>query len=569
LELKDAQELLGRPRTVGLFYIRLKDPQLRERFLARAERLWPSLMVSGAKDLADQHSMAEMMQGYVWAIGGLAIVIGGVGMMNSQLMSVMERTREIGVLRAVGWSRRRILWMILMESVSVSLAGGAIGLSAGYALIYSISRSTTLLGLNVGNITPELLQQAIVVVILLGLIGGLYPAWRASQLTPVEALRYEGGSSGKKLRRLPIGGMAIQGLWQRSARTILTMVVIGLTVGAIIAIQAAVLGVADQMTGMFSGEAQIMLRQADIADTSLSAVDERVAVKIAALPEVQDVNGMMFTATVLPETGGFLIIIGYEPRSFLIQQVKITQGETLSTNHQVLLGRSAAEVLNKQVGDTIELSGHRYSIVGIYESKISWQELGAIMTLRDAQAFMGRPRKATLLAVRLKDPSQAPELVERINEQFPEVHAALASEFVNQMPDMQASGAMISAISLLAILVGGVGVLNTMLMSVFERTREIGVLRALGWRRRRVLGMVLREALLLGLLGGFTGIGVAFAMIWLISLAPWVGQVLSPRWTAEIFAQAILVALSLGVLGGLYPAFRATQLQPVEALRYE
>ena len=116
LELKDAQELLGRPRTVGVYYIRLKDPSLRERFLARAERLWPDLMVSGSEDLADQQSMVESMQGMVWAIGGLAIVIGGVGMMNSQLMSVMERTREIGVLRAVGWSKRRVLWMILMES---------------------------------------------------------------------------------------------------------------------------------------------------------------------------------------------------------------------------------------------------------------------------------------------------------------------------------------------------------------------------------------------------------------------------------------------------------------------
>ena len=135
LELKAAQELLGRPRTVGVYYIRLKDPSMRERFLARAERLWPDLMVSGSEDLADQQSMVESMQGMVWAIGGLAIVIGGVGMMNSQLMSVMERTREIGVLRAVGWSKRRVLWMILMESISVCLIGGIIGIAIGYGMI--------------------------------------------------------------------------------------------------------------------------------------------------------------------------------------------------------------------------------------------------------------------------------------------------------------------------------------------------------------------------------------------------------------------------------------------------
>jgi ABC-type antimicrobial peptide transport system permease subunit len=325
-----------------LYYIRLKDPSLRERFLARSERLWPDLLVSGSQDLADQQSMAETMQGMVWAIGGLAIVIGGVGMMNSQLMSVMERTREIGVLRAVGWSKRRVLWMILMESISVCLIGGIVGAAIGYAMIYSLSQSTTILGLNVENIQPQLLQQAFNVVLILGLVGGLYPAWRASRLAPVEALRYEGGSSGKKLRRLPVGGMAIQSLWQRATRTLLTLAVIGLTVGAIIAIEAVMLGFTEEMTEMFSGEAQIMLRQADIADTSLSAIDERVGDKVAALPEVQDASGMMFTATVLPETGGFLVLQGYAPRSFLMNRIDIVEGGPLTSNHQILLGRSLA-----------------------------------------------------------------------------------------------------------------------------------------------------------------------------------------------------------------------------------
>jgi ABC-type antimicrobial peptide transport system permease subunit len=207
--------------------------------------------------------------------------------------------------------------------------------------------------------------------------------------------------------------------------------------------------------------------------------------------------------------------------------------------------------------------------VGIYESKISWEDFGTIMTLRDGQVFLGRPRKVTLFSVRLKDPQQAAALAKQINDEFPEVHASLASDFVSELPDMQNSEAMIGSISFLAILVGGVGVLNTMLMSVFERTREIGVLRALGWRRRRILGLILREAVVLGLLGGLAGIAVAFGLSGLLMSIPSYGEMFNPSWSPEIFARAIIAALSLGVLGGLYPAFRATRMQPVEALRYE
>src|SRR3990170_6105446 len=127
LSLSEAQELLGKPRQVSLYYFQLKDPALQDRFVRRVERLWPDLSLSSTNDYADKQLMGDFLRGYVWGIAGLAIVIGGVGMMNAQLMAVFERTREIGVLRAVGWSGRRILWMILSESLLVCLVGGILG----------------------------------------------------------------------------------------------------------------------------------------------------------------------------------------------------------------------------------------------------------------------------------------------------------------------------------------------------------------------------------------------------------------------------------------------------------
>ena len=568
ISLGDAQEVLGKPRQASVFYIQLKDPGLRERLEVRVARLWPDLSLSGTEEFADKQLLGNSIQGVVWGIAGLAILIGGVGMMNAQLMSVMERTREIGVLRATGWSSRRVLGMILSESLLVSLLGGVAGVLLGWLVMSAFSNYAGFFGASVTNINAGILIQAFATVLILGFIGGLYPAWRASRLQPVEALRYEGGTSGSEARRLPVGGMAAQSLWQRSTRTLLTLGVIGITVGGIMALEGLIGGVSDMMMAI-SGDSEIMVRQAGVADTSLSALDERIGDKIAVLPGVAHVSGLGFTGTILPDSGTIFLLFGYSPNEFGIQQFNVVEGKSLTNNRQILLGRMIANALHKSVGETVEVGGSRFRVVGIYESGTTFEEMGGVISLRDAQSYMGRPRKVTMYMVKVDDPSQAPEIVERINAELPDAHATLSGDFVEQMPDMQAMDGLMAAISFLAIAVGGIGVLNTMLMSVLERTREIGVLRALGWRRRRVLGMIINESLLLGLVGGVVGILVAFGLTFLFSLIPMFGSILSPQWDVVIFGRALTVALLLGLLGGLYPAYRATRLQPIEALRYE
>ncbi len=569
LDLKEAQIVLGKPRQVSLFYLRLKQPELDERLITRVERRFPDLEIGTTSDFLDNQIMGEAMQGYVWAIAGLAIVIGGVTMTNAQLMAVYERTREIGVLRAVGWSKARVLGMILAESILVGVLGGLLGIAMAWGLLVAFSDVFQMFGATTTSIGPDLLAQALFTVFTLGLVGGLYPAWRASRLEPVEALRYEGGSSGSDVKRLPFGGMAAQSLWQRTTRTLLTLVTIGLTVGAILTLESVINGISTEMTRFIGADAEIVIRQADIADTSLSAIDERTVDRIAALPDVYSVSGMVLNAVMLPETGGFILMLGYAPNEFAIQNFKIVEGQPLTSNHQIILGSVVAEANHKEVGQTMDIAGQRFKIVGIFESGAGWENMSGIITLRDAQAFAGRPRKVTMLMVDIKDVRKTQSLVEEINQRFPDVHAAATGEFVDQMPDMENADGMLNGISFLALIVGGLGVLNTMLMSILERTREIGVLRALGWGRHDILGMILREAIILGVLGGFASILIGVFLAYLLTFAPLVGSVLQPEWTLGVFIRALTIALLLGIIGGILPAFRATRMQPVEALRYE
>jgi putative ABC transport system permease protein len=134
---------------------------------------------------------------------------------------------------------------------------------------------------------------------------------------------------------------------------------------------------------------------------------------------------------------------------------------------------------------------------------------------------------------------------------------------------MQSMGVLMWTISVLAIIVGGIGMMNTMLMSVFERTREIGTLRALGWRRKRVLASVLQESLVLALMGVVLGTALSVILSVVMRQIPVWGEALIIIISLNLMIQALLIALGLGAVGGLYPAWRAANLSPVEALRYE
>ena len=569
IPLREAQNLLLQPHRVSLLYIRLRDASDEPRLRARVERHFPDLLLSTTSDFANRQMMIETMEGFAWAVAGLAVIIGGVIMTNTLWMSVFERTREIGLLRAVGWRRGQVLRLILTESLSLSLLGGLAGILLGVAAVYLLGGSIPFFGVLGVRFSPELFSRAIVTVAVMGLVGGAYPAWRASRLLPLEALRYEGGGDVHVPRFLP--GMAARNLWRRRTRTVLTLLGISISIGAIVALGGIMGGMRDLLTRMMtSAQTDLLAIEADVSDTSYSAIDERVGARIAALPEVEAVSGVIITVA-STEENPLLIVFGYHPREFAIRHFHIVEGEPLTANRQVIVGRRAAETMGLEVSDTLRILESSFRVVGIFETGIGYEDTSVVISLRDAQALAGKPHQVTWYAIKLRDASlqEAERVRDFLNAHFPEIQCSISSEFVEMMPDMKTADQMVGQISFLAILVGVVGMLNTMLMSVLERTREIGVLRALGWRRRRVLGMILQEALTLGTVGGVFGILLGMGLAWALMQAPLVKGMLTVRYGPDLFARAVGIALVAGAIGGLYPAWRATRMRPVEALRYE
>ena len=119
----------------------------------------------------------------------------------------------------------------------------------------------------------------------------------------------------------------------------------------------------------------------------------------------------------------------------------------------------------------------------------------------------------------------------------------------------------------MAIIVGVLGVMNTMLMSVFERKHEIGVLLALGWQRSRIMALILCESAVMGLLGGVVGVLLGAATLAFLETTPYVRGFLEPDLGWALALQALFIAMLVGVLSGLYPAWRSSRLSPSLALQ--
>ena len=165
----------------------------------------------------------------------------------------------------------------------------------------------------------------------------------------------------------------------------------------------------------------------------------------------------------------------------------------------------------------------------------------------------------------------SPEAVEkRIDDKYGDNLTTISSlsdlDMVKNMIDML-NGASL-AISILAVVIGAVGIINTMLTSVYERTRELGVLKAVGWSDSKILLMIIGESIVItivaGIIGSIAGI-IGVELIVLSNIMP----LLTPIYTVNIFVQAFSIALFVGIIGGIYPALKAVKLPPTEALRYE
>jgi putative ABC transport system permease protein len=364
--------------------------------------------------------------------------------------------------------------------------------------------------------------------------------------------------------------MVWRNLLRRPARTVLTASGVALGVGLIVALLSLATGVqrtAEQLIHV--GRADFGLFQSDVSDFSRSLLPESLADEVAAVPGVAQTAKLKLWPSNVGEQGSFFVF-GLDPNEFVWRRLVFVAGGGPGPG-ELLLGDRAAGRLDLKVGKMMRLKrGKWYRVAGIYHSGDVFEDSGAVLPLRVVERLAERPREITTVAVTVDPGLRAQTVARRLEHRFP---GTVAVYEPSQAIKVDTSSRLIVdtgwIISLLALIVGGIGVTNTMAMSVVERVREIGILRAVGWRAWRIGALILGEAVGISLLALGIGLGLGVLAADVFSNHTSTSGLVRPDFTAGVFAWGLAFALGVAAIGAAYPTWRALRLAPVEALRRE
>ena len=361
----------------------------------------------------------------------------------------------------------------------------------------------------------------------------------------------------------------------RKARTSLTVLGLSVGIAAVMILTGIAWGFEQSFLKIYQTKGiDLVVVRAGISNQLSSNLDAGLADRVRAVEGVADVSPSLIDTVSFEEKNIVSVLTnGWEGGSRLFRGVRVLDGRALrpGDGRVAMLGRVLRINLGKSVGEEIAIAGETFRVVGIFESDSLFENGGLIIPLSELQRMMGRQGQVSgfVVASKSTDLGEIANLARRIEQRIAGVAAVPARDFVQSDIQIRLTKTMAWATTAVALILGSIGLLNTMVMAVFERTGEVGLLRALGWRRRRILTLILGEALVLGLLGAMVGTVLAYGGVRALVLDPTSQGFIDPNLSPGVIGIGLAMGVGLSLLGGLYPALRAAALDPTEALRHE
>ncbi|MCE5215063.1 MAG: ABC transporter permease [Methanobacterium sp.] len=366
-------------------------------------------------------------------------------------------------------------------------------------------------------------------------------------------------------------GLVVKNPFRNRTRTLLAIIGIAIGIATIVALGIITDGLKSSTEETLkAGGSDFMIVQSDASQMTMSVIDEKRVDEIKNISGVQDAVGVLLTVRTV-QNNSFFPVMGIRSDKLGIGEITIIKGQGFAEGkNEIILGKPASQKLNRNIGDTIQVANEEFKITGIYETGDFQQDNGAFMPLDKLQELDKKEDKVTMIFVKLDKNANMESITQQIDNRYADELITIKSmeEFGKVNSGLETIDTASWAISLLAIVIGGIGVINTMIMSVYERTREIGVFKAVGWKNRRILYMILGESIVITMMAGVVGILMGLIAVQVL-LSLGMGGFIMPVYTLNTFLKAIGIAFFVGIIGGLYPAYRASSLPPTEALRYE
>ena len=356
-------------------------------------------------------------------------------------------------------------------------------------------------------------------------------------------------------------------LGRHKTRTAATAFGIALGVGIIVALLSVGAGLkrtAAQLVHL--GQADMGIFQSGVSDPTASVLPAAFAQRLSSRADVAEATPILLVvAAIHADPAG--IVFGAEPDGFFAQRQVMTAGKRALGPTDVLVGDRLADQLGLHAGSALTIKNRRFTVAGIYHSGVYFEDTGATIDLRVAQQLEHRSGDATTIAVQLPPDEPQSSVEAAIRKDYPGITVIGTADDPSRIG---ANGELVrkavTIIAALALIVGGLGVANTMAMAVLERERELALLSAVGWRRLRIAALVLGEGVATSVLGAGVGLLLGVLGADALNRALGVSEVVSPRVTPWTIGQALLIGVAIGVLGGLYPAWRGTTVSPTRLL---
>lgn len=376
----------------------------------------------------------------------------------------------------------------------------------------------------------------------------------------------------------------LKNLTQRPIRTALTVLGLAVAVGSMIALLGISHNVERGVAESFERRGvDLVAIQAGVTLQTSSDLDEKLVDRVKSLSDVDGVDSAMIESMDMQRGQSIVpvMIFGWPVDNFGFDDLKLQAGRRLAAGdrRKAMLGVTLAESLNKSVGDTITLHDEPFETIGIFQSFSVFENGSVVILLDESQRLSYRPRRITGFSVRVKKTSDDPNAdIEAIRQRIlaltdengkpVRLSVQATRDYVQTASHIRLTKAMVWMVSVIAIVIGVISMLNTMAMSVLERTQEIGILRAVGWTRGRVVKMVLSEAVMIGLAAAAVGTVGAIAATHVLAASPKVSGFIEAGIAPVVVAQGIVLTMLIGLVGGAFPALRAARLLPTEAIRH-